>query len=330
MMSIDTWDPRQYDKFEREREQPFYDLLAMVRPDPAMRIVDLGCGTGKLTRVAHERLHALATTGIDRSDSMLKEMRAGALPAGLRFEVGTIEAFVARIPAAGSHGAGGPYDLILSNAAFHWVQDHEALIRGLSAALAPSGQLAFQVPAQHEGLSHVIAEELTSIEPFQSAFAGWHRPQPVLTPDAYARLLHRCGFDAPNVRLIVYPHLLPSRDAVVEWMKGTLLTEYARHLPADGALFAQFVEAYRERLLPRLDDEKPFFFPFKRILCWGQRSAFMSPGPGKTKRHRRTWVGLNMLKGTRDGSLQKVQPMSVHGQVSWDVYFTDLDDPDGQ
>jgi hypothetical protein len=37
-----------------------------------------------------------------------------------------------------------------------------------------------------------------------------------------------------------------------------------------------------------------------------------------------------MLKGTRDGILQKVQPMSVHGQVSWDVYFTDVDDPDGQ
>jgi hypothetical protein len=37
-----------------------------------------------------------------------------------------------------------------------------------------------------------------------------------------------------------------------------------------------------------------------------------------------------MLKGTRDGILKRIQPMSVHGQVSWDVYFTDLDDPDGQ
>ena len=37
-----------------------------------------------------------------------------------------------------------------------------------------------------------------------------------------------------------------------------------------------------------------------------------------------------MLKGTRAGILKKVQPMSIHGQVSWDVYFTDVDDPDGQ
>ena len=37
-----------------------------------------------------------------------------------------------------------------------------------------------------------------------------------------------------------------------------------------------------------------------------------------------------MLKGTRDGILRKVQPISVHGQVSWDVYFSDVEDPDGQ
>ena len=37
-----------------------------------------------------------------------------------------------------------------------------------------------------------------------------------------------------------------------------------------------------------------------------------------------------MLKGTRDGILKRVQPVSIHGQVSCDVFFTDLDDPDGQ
>lgn len=37
-----------------------------------------------------------------------------------------------------------------------------------------------------------------------------------------------------------------------------------------------------------------------------------------------------MLKGTRDGILRKVQPVSIHGQVSWDVFFTDVEDPDGQ
>lgn len=37
-----------------------------------------------------------------------------------------------------------------------------------------------------------------------------------------------------------------------------------------------------------------------------------------------------MLKGTRDGILKRLQPVSIHGQISCDVFFTSLDDPDGQ
>ena len=269
---LDTWDPRQYDRFQREREQPFFDLLAMVRPRPGMRIVDLGCGTGKLTRVLHAKLDARETVGIDRSDSMLAATREGARPHGLRFEVGTIEDF------SGGGGARGPepsandrWDLIFSNAALHWVDDHEQLLGQLAHRIAPSGQIAFQVPAQHDTLTHKVADELAGAEPFRSALDGWRLSQPVLPPDAYARLLYRYGFTDPKVQLIVYPHILASREDVVEWVKGTLLTEYKRHLPAE--VYDQFVEKYRGRLLAKLDEARPFFFPFKRILCWGQRSA---------------------------------------------------------
>ena len=37
-----------------------------------------------------------------------------------------------------------------------------------------------------------------------------------------------------------------------------------------------------------------------------------------------------MLKGTRDGILKRIQPVSIHGQISCDVFFTDIEDPDGQ
>ena len=82
--------------------------------------------------------------------------------------------------------------------------------------------------------------------------------------------MFRLGFVDPVVRLIVYPHVLPGPEDVVEWVKGTLLTEYSRHLPPD--LFERFLAEYRERLLARLDDERPFLFPFKRLLLWGTRA----------------------------------------------------------
>ena len=37
-----------------------------------------------------------------------------------------------------------------------------------------------------------------------------------------------------------------------------------------------------------------------------------------------------MLKGTKQAQVTRVQPVSIHGQISWDVFFTDVDDPEGQ
>jgi trans-aconitate 2-methyltransferase len=260
----DPWNPDQYTKFLREREQPFFDLLAMVRPDADMRIVDLGCGTGKQTRELHAHLHARETVGIDRSARMLDAANETSPLPGLRFQLGSIESF----PAGDDAGLG--YDLVFSNAALHWVEDHETLFGRLAASLRPKGQLAVQMPAMHDEMSHLDAEDLIQTEPYRAASGGWRKPQPVLTPSDYARMLFRLGFADPVVRLIVYPHVLAGRDEVIEWMKGTLLAEYSRHLPPD--LFEQFLDDYRTRLLPRLDDARPFFFPFKRILMWGTRA----------------------------------------------------------
>jgi trans-aconitate 2-methyltransferase len=261
-MSSDTWDPAQYEKFQREREQPFFDLAATVRPAPAMRVVDLGCGTGKQTRLLHRQLDAAETIGIDRSDKMLEGIRREALPPGLHFETGAIEDFP---------GSRGPFDLIFSNAALHWVDDHRSLLPRLASALAPGGQLAFQVPAMHMEATHLVAEQVAGEDPFRSSLGGWRRVPPVLTAEEYARIFYDCGLAEQRAQLIVYPHVLPGPEAVAEWTKGTLLTEYARHLPQP--LFERFVDRYRALLLERLDDARPYFFPFKRILCWGRRSV---------------------------------------------------------
>lgn len=268
MIERDTWNPAQYERFRREREQPFHDLLALVRPVPDMRAVDLGCGTGDLTRLLHARLRARQTLGIDRSPRML-ERGATDLPAGLHFTVGTIEAFA----------ADGAYDLVFSNAALHWVDDHPGLLARLTRALAPGGQLAFQVPAMFDDAPHRVAEEVAATEPFVSALGGWRRRRSVLAPAEYARLLFRLEFPEQHVRLVVYPHVLDGPEQVIEWVKGTLLTDYERRLPS--ALTGAFVDAFRARLLAELEPVRPFFFPFKRILCW----AGGAHQPRGTSRH---------------------------------------------
>lgn len=252
-----SWDPAQYDRFRAERQQPALDLLALVRPRPAMRVVDLGCGTGEITRIVHERLAARDTLGLDSSATMLAESAKHAAP-GLRFARGDIAEF----------SATAECDLIFSNAALHWLPDHPALFARLAAALTAGGQLAVQMPFNFDHPSHTVAAAIAREEPFVAALGGHAIDHPVLDPAVYAALLHRLGFGSQHVRMQVYAHLLPARDEVIEWVKGTLLTDYQRRLPA--GLFPSFLERYRERLLVQLDATRPYFYPFKRLLIWAQ------------------------------------------------------------
>lgn len=251
------WNPAQYDRFRAERRQPAFDLLALVRPRPGMRVVDLGCGTGEITRLVHERLAARDTLGLDSSETMLAESAQHAM-AGLRFARGDI----------GEFSADGEYDLVFSNAALHWLSDHPALFARLAGALSAGGQLAVQMPFNFDHPSHTVAAAVAREAPFVTALGGHAIDRPVLDPVDYAALLHRLGCREQQVRMQVYTHILPARDEVIEWVRGTLLTDYERRLPAE--LFPPFLERYRERLLPHLDAARPYFYPFKRVLIWAQ------------------------------------------------------------
>jgi len=253
-----TWNPDQYNRFRAERQQPLLDLIALVRPRPDLRIVDLGCGTGETTRLLHDRLAARDTLGVDNSETMLAKSAAYVAP-GLRFAAGDIAAFAEP----------DRYDLVFSNAALHWLPDHAGLFARLTAALRPDGQLAVQMPANFDHPSHLVAAAVAGEEPFVSALGGYSVGRPVHAPEVYAALLHGLGYREQHVRLQVYAHVLPARDDVVEWVKGTLLTDYQRRLP--DALWPQFLQRYREQLLPQLDAARPYFYPFKRVLLWAQR-----------------------------------------------------------
>ncbi len=259
-MTADVWDPTRYERFAEERGRPFHDLLAMVSarsPRPGMRVVDLGCGTGALTRRLHETLGAARTVGLDSSDAMLARAAEHA-GGGLSFVRGDLAA----------PPVDGALDLVFSNAALHWVGDHPALLRRLASRLAPGGQLAVQVPGNHEHVSQTTAVDVARREPFASALGGWTRRSPVLEPAAYAELLEALGFAEQEVVCRIYPHHLRDRDALVDWMAGTTLTDTRRRLPAD--LYDRYLAEYRAELAERVPDARPFFFPFRRILFWGR------------------------------------------------------------
>ncbi len=258
----DPWRPATYNLFAEQRTKPFRDLVALCRPVPGGKAVDLGCGTGALTAEMHRALGLSATIGVDNSSSMLAEAAAVG-EAGVTFVEGDIAVF----------GAGdGPVDLVFSNAALQWVPaDHRDVLASWASALAPGGQIAVQVPSNADHLSHLTSAEVAREEPFFSLLDGDPPADPVegvLRPEEYAEVLYDLGFADQSVRLQVYGQVMDSTASVVDWVSGTSLTRFRRRFePADYELF---VERYRQRLLEVAGERSPYFYAFKRVLMWGQ------------------------------------------------------------
>jgi len=253
----DKWNPELYERFQAERSRPFYDLVDLVHHQENLRVLDLGCGTGKLTKYLHETLAAKETLGIDASEKMLSVASQFA-GNGLRFEQGRIE----------DNPGEGKFDVVFSNAALQWLTGHEALFAKLRDRLQPGGQLAVQIPTMDDEPVHRLAVE--TAKEFSQELGGYVRRLEVLSPVDYAKLLYKLGFVKQQVKLQIYGHVLPSREAVVEWYRGTLLTAYETQL--DTQTYERFVERYQQKLFDILPDERPFFFPYKRILIWGRNS----------------------------------------------------------
>jgi trans-aconitate 2-methyltransferase len=255
--SFDGWDPDQYNRFAQQREQPFWDLAHLIHEVPDPRVVDLGCGDGRLTALLGAQLNASSVIGIDSSLSMI-----AAASAHTNWSTEFVLADI------GTWQEPSGYDIVFANASLQWVPDHPSVLARWADSLRVGGQLAVQVPANADHPSHVVAASVAAemmSDPPPDAVA-----ENVLSPERYATILNELGFDEQHVRLQVYAHRLASTSEVVEWVKGTSLTRFKQPLGDEG--FEQFVARYRIRLLEELGDQAPYFYPFKRILMWARRS----------------------------------------------------------
>jgi trans-aconitate 2-methyltransferase len=244
------WDPKQYGRYADERARPFVELVARIDVADPSYVVDLGCGPGDATATLLDRWPAAQILGVDSSADMVEAAQQRAVPDRLDFVVGDLATWE----------PSGPVDVVVANAALHWVPGHVELIPRFASWLAPGGALAFQVPDNFTEPSHTILAELTG----HDRTAGVERPQ------RYLEALVEAGLE-PDVWQTEYLHVLPGDDAVLEWVKGTALRPVLARL-TDPAERDAFLATYAERL--RAAYPKQAFgtvFPFRRTFAVGRK-----------------------------------------------------------
>ncbi|MCQ8772841.1 trans-aconitate 2-methyltransferase [Streptomyces telluris] len=250
-----VWDPEQYLRHSGPRSRPFHDLLARVPLRDPARIVDLGCGPGNVTALLAERWPGARITGLDNSEAMLRQARAGV--PGVAFAHADLREWAPE----------ETYDLIVSSATFQWVRGHAELFPRWVEGLAPGGVFAFTVPGNFDAPSHVLLHGLCESAAWRSRLGGLQRPGYVLTPAEYLERLAGPGL-AVDAWETTYVHALPGEDAVLDWTKGTTLRPVLTALADDPEATTRFLSEYAA-LLREAYPRGPHgtLFPFRRVFA---------------------------------------------------------------
>jgi len=256
------WNPNQYLKFAEERTQPCRDLAARIAVTNVRRVIDLGCGPGNSTAVLHDRWPDAEFTGLDSSTEMIE--RARREHPSQHWIAGGISEWAA--------GSDGRFDVVFSNAALQWVDDHASLYPRLLARVAPGGALAIQIPGNIDALPHRLMREVAATPEWSRRFTPgkvreWHHHEMEFYYDVLAPTAARLELWATE-----YLHILPDAEAIVEWYRGTGLRPFLEVLEAD-AERERFVADYLESLRPHYPPHAAggVLFPFRRIFLIAYR-----------------------------------------------------------
>src|SRR5579864_6920548 len=164
-----TWDAEQYLRFNDQRTRPCRELAGRIAATNPGRVIDLGCGPGNSTAVLAERWPQAELTGLDSSPQMI----AAARQANPRWDWR-----VEDIAAWAAHNR-QTYDLVFSNAALQWVDDHASTLPKLLSHVSPGGALAIQMPGNYDAPAHRLMRELAASEAWRKHFPPggvreWH------------------------------------------------------------------------------------------------------------------------------------------------------------
>ncbi|MEN8197087.1 MAG: methyltransferase domain-containing protein [Pseudomonadota bacterium] len=255
-----AWNPEQYLKFAGERLRPAVDLLARVELDAPSAVYDLGCGAGATARMLRARWPESAVVGVDASPEMLGQ----ATRESDGVKISWVQADIAE------WAPNQPADLIFSNAALHWLDDHDHLFPRLLEYLVPGGWLATQVPANAGAPSHACIAKVIAAGSWRRNLEHLHRPKPVADAAVYFDLLSPMASHV-DIWQTEYLHILDGADPVVEWTKGTVLKPLldALNRAEQDAFLAEYANCVA-RAYPRRADGRTLF-PFRRLFIVARR-----------------------------------------------------------
>ncbi len=259
------WDANLYLKFADARLRPALDLMGRLDPAngarPGHAIYDLGCGAGNISRILAERFPAAPIVGIDSSEEMLAKARGQTADRRVTFTTGDLAHFKPGLPPS----------ILYSNAAYQWVEGHIDMFPGLLKLLPSGGQLAIQMPRNHEAPSHALMRQAAQAGPWRDKLAKVGGIRSVFEPGRYYDVLKPLCSDL-DVWESIYQQVLTGKDPVAQYTAGTGLRPYMAVL--DEAERTGFYDTYAKLLAEAypMRSDGITLFPFRRLFIVARRA----------------------------------------------------------
>ena len=230
-----TWDPQQYQQHGAFVHGLAGGVLEWLAPEPGERILDLGCGDGKLTRRIAET--GAAVTGVDASPQMV----AAARTLGINAQVSNAESLPFNEQT---------FDAVFSNAVLHWVRDHDAMLGDVQRVLKPGGRFV----AEFGGFGNIAAIRVAMHAALEHC--GFNGDMDDVnyypTPQIYTRRLEQKGFVVDRMALI--PRPTPLHEGGMSGWIRTFRRGVLESLPED--MRESVVNEAVRLLAPALRDEE--------------------------------------------------------------------------
>jgi len=233
------WDARSYDRVADPMTrwgQAVLDRLPLAGDE---RVMDAGCGTGRVTELLAERLPRGRVVALDGSPAMIEAARGRLERFGERVEY--VVADLGRpLPVAEL------VDAVFSTATFHWVPDHDGLFQNLAAVTRPGGRLVAQCGGRGNVAGWVRAvQTAAATEPFAAHVAGF-TPWNFYGPEETEERLGAAGFEQIDCWLEEMAVVIP--DDPMNYVSVVGLAAHNERLPAElhEPFSAAVVEAFEK------------------------------------------------------------------------------------
>jgi trans-aconitate 2-methyltransferase len=188
------------------------------------RVLDVGCGDGKITAEIAARLTRGSALGVDPSRDMIAFAAshfAGPAHANLQFEVADARRLTYR----------GEFDLVVSFNALHWVPEQDAALASIRAAMKPQGRAVLKfVPEGARTCLEDVIEQTRQSPRWAEHFAGFKKPYAHFTPEEYRGLAEQAGFRVAGIEMEDGAWDFKTREGFVAFAHATFV-EWTRRLP---------------------------------------------------------------------------------------------------